>query len=222
MSANSLTGLSRLRRFNGAALLAMAAVELVYGVISIQYLELLFADPVNLDQEWAGFQARHDRVVSIYSIILVACNILGATWVYGAVRNADLLDPDRQRISPGWAIGWHLVPIANFFMPYRAMKQTYNSSTRPARELDAPLPRLFPVWWGFWLATNMAVIIPGFIYGDATPSDRMLVFAGVTDVVLAPLSVVAIYLWWMVITRITDLQGAPRPGAFHSNKEVIQ
>lgn len=223
-----ITDLSRLRRWNGVALIAMAAMELVYGVLSFQFLNLIRMGgddsvmPSVLHGLWNGYEAREAVVVNTYMVANLICAILGATWTYGAVRNAAVLDPKPERIGPMGAVFWYVVPIANLFLPYRAMKQTYNASCRPAREMAANPPRLLPLWWGFWLLTGFLAILVTGIYG-IRPSSADYQLGAMIEIAYSPLSVASIYLWWMIVTTITDMQqAAGRAAPNNLSQEVIQ
>ena len=52
--------------------------------------------------------------------------------------------------TPGWSIGWFFIPIANFWKPYRVMREIWDVSHR-SKITDSSLVGL---WWGFWLVSN--------------------------------------------------------------------
>lgn len=225
MTASPYYDLGRLRAVIGLALLAMAALELAYGVSSWQYLQLA-RDAAGLsdaefDTRWTAYQALETPVITAYGIATLACYASGAAWTLAAARNAARLLPDPRRISPGGALGWYIVPIAGMIMPFRAMRQILNSSTRPVRELNAPAPRLLVWWWGVWMVSSALVLLSMLLPAD--PETDMVPKAAFLDVINTPLAVVAIWLWWQVVTLVTHLQKAARPTApTNSAQEVIQ
>lgn len=223
MAVERYFDLSGLRWMVGLALLVMAGAELAYGVSSWQYLTLA-GDIANLDEaalnvRWDAYQAFETSMLRVYQLALIACYVLGATWIYGAARNAARLVPDPDRISPAGAVGWYIVPIANLFMPFRAMRQIFNSSTRPPRSLDADAPPLLRWWWGMWLL--VAAIVMAALVLPADPDTGMVTTAALIDVAYTPLAVLSIWLWWQVVTQITNLQKAARPAAPTLSEEVI-
>lgn len=227
MAVERYYDLGRLRIAVGLALLVMAAAELAYGVSSWQYLQLAgqIADgaltEAEIDARWTAFLAFETPMLRVYQIALIACYVLGASWILGAARNAARLVPDPRRISPGGALGWYLVPIANLFVPFQAMRQIFNSSTRPPRELDAPAPSVLHWWWGVWLLVSAIVVITLLL--PVGPDTDMVATTALIDVVNTPLSVAGLWLWWQVVTVITHLQRAARPDApTNSAQEVIQ
>ena len=231
MAAERYHDLTRLRGLIGLALLAMAWLELAYGVTSWQFLSVTraMADEALTETErdalWAGFQALESPVVALYGIVLLACYLLGAVWTYGAASNAARLVPDERRIGPEGAVGWYIVPIASLFMPFRAMGQVLNSSIRPPRDLDAPAPPLLRWWWGVWLTSSGLALLAMLIPLNARPGADAVVShvrAARIDVINTPLAVLSIWLWWQVVTLITHLQKAARPAAPTLSEEVIR
>ncbi|MCB1066351.1 MAG: DUF4328 domain-containing protein [Verrucomicrobiae bacterium] len=70
-------------------------------------------------------------------------------WTHRVVSNAYALGGEWMEITPGWAVGWYFVPLANLIRPYQALKQTWQTTF----ESDEVSP-VMPAWWGFWLISN--------------------------------------------------------------------
>lgn len=94
------------------------------------------------------FFALPAMVVGLGSVILVL------QWIYRANYNARALGATRMEFTPGWAVGWYFIPIANFWKPYQAMKEICRASLRPSRWWQEKAPALLPLWWGLWLLTS--------------------------------------------------------------------
>ena len=63
-----------------------------------------------------------------------------------------------MEFTPAWAVAWFFIPVANLFMPYRAMREIYRASepTRFGRDWgDAEVPPMLPLWWGTWVALGV-------------------------------------------------------------------
>ncbi|MEM7191236.1 MAG: DUF4328 domain-containing protein [Pseudomonadota bacterium] len=80
--------------------------------------------------------------------------ILNAVWLYRAAANANALDPDSRRIGPGWTIGWWFIPIANLWMPFRAVKQIWNTTVGSV-DILSPAPGFFGFWWAAWIIGDL-------------------------------------------------------------------
>lgn len=72
-------------------------------------------------------------------------------WIYRVCSNAHTLSK-RMTISPGWAIGWYLVPVASLFQPYESMKEIWVASSG-MKEKD--IPAAVKQWWLCYIASNI-------------------------------------------------------------------
>lgn len=77
--------------------------------------------------------------------------IINAIWIYRAAANAQAVDPIPQAIKPGWSVGWYFIPIANLWMPFRAMRETWASSVGTGWPMGSPL--LLKIWWATWVTS---------------------------------------------------------------------
>lgn len=93
--------------------------------------------------------------------------ILAATWIYRAAANMHAIRGSGMTTSPGWAVGWYFIPIANFWKPYQAMREIHGASAgRQPRQAAAATPVL-RLWWLLWLS---GFLVPWLIgtYADMT------------------------------------------------------
>lgn len=107
--------------------------------------------------------AKIEQIFGLTGLTGLACMILFGVWIVRSGKNAWLFStlarqsgrtqagfpqPFLQN-TPGWAVGWYFIPIANFWKPYGAMKEIVQAST--VREGLAA--SLLPTWWTLWLAS---------------------------------------------------------------------
>ena len=96
------------------------------------------------------------RIVGFTQIALfVATVIVFARWIYILNDNKRQFGASGLRFTPGWAVGWFFVPIANFWKPYQAMKELWQVSASPQQWQNQPSSNLLPWWWLFWVAGNI-------------------------------------------------------------------
>ena len=91
---------------------------------------------------------------TIFLIALIACFILVGRWIYRASANAHALS-NEMTISPGWAVGWYFIPIANLFKPYQAMREIWLASHFRGNWHGEPSPSIVTGWWGLWIVINI-------------------------------------------------------------------
>ena len=80
--------------------------------------------------------------------------ILVLAWIFRANHNARQLGAADMHFTPGWAVGWHFVPIAWFWKPYQAMREIWRASVNPSDWRAVPVSPLLPWWWGLWIVTS--------------------------------------------------------------------
>lgn len=91
-------------------------------------------------------------LVALVQLILgVTTAILALRWVYHSNKNLRALSGESLEYTPGWAVGWFFVPIANLFKPYQVMKEIWTVSHQHE---DTDLSRL-KQWWTFWILANV-------------------------------------------------------------------
>src|SRR6476660_3998770 len=66
------------------------------------------------------------EIGGLFSLLVTAPLFL--VWFHRAYRNAAALGAASLHFSPGWAVGWWLVPIASFWVPLLAALDLWNAS----------------------------------------------------------------------------------------------
>nr|WP_275432071.1 MULTISPECIES: DUF4328 domain-containing protein [unclassified Streptomyces] len=128
-------------------------------------------------------------------------------WFHRVRCNGQVFRPDGFSQSAGWAIGGWFVPLANFFLPYRTARETWDASTQYAsdgsyRETSGTA---VVAWW----LTFVASVILGWNFARryaaaGTPEEFRDVFsfgtvADLTTVVAAGLAV-------LFVRKLTAMQ----------------
>ena len=98
----------------------------------------------------------------LYFGVFLFSAFMTARFTYRTMRNLHTVNSPEAIISPGWAVGWHFVPIANLFKPAQAMSQIYHGTNAAIGErTDGQSP--ISVWWPFWLISGVLGNISGNI-----------------------------------------------------------
>lgn len=134
----------------------------------------------------------------------MAAFVVNAMWIYRASTNAAAIMPDTNRISPGWSVGWFIVPIANLWMPFRAIKQIWISSMNPTAHLGDAAPGFFYVWWIAWVITDIISNI-SFRYSMRDGLDNYIQSLWL-DLASTPSAVLSAFLFLQIMRRVTEAQ----------------
>ncbi|MFZ1699761.1 MAG: DUF4328 domain-containing protein [Pyrinomonadaceae bacterium] len=106
--------------------------------------------------------------VGLFSLLKIPVYITGVVaflmWLYRCYVNLPALMSDSNEFTPGWAVGWWFIPLANLVKPFQAVRSLWSESdpdidlTTPGflTNVQAGAPGFMALWWGAWLLSNFA------------------------------------------------------------------
>jgi len=162
-----------------------------------------YTDALSDYRRTPGTLAPGDILMFAALFVLLVTSIIVLRWIYRASVNAHTVADDLT-VSPGWAVGWYFIPIANLWKPFQAMKETWLASHFGANWSGGEASDLLNWWWGLWILSSLL--------GNASwrLSDSMPPLAaelGLADgIVTIPLTLILIRL----MTQIRHAQDATR------------
>lgn len=135
-------------------------------------------------------------------------------WFYRANRNLRVLGGTELRFSPGWAVVWWFIPIANLWMPYRATVEIAKASDPSVGATDRnsrkqiERPKLLMLWWLYSLLSGLAYIVILAAAGLWTPFEPGRTSTESVAVGLGGAAITAVSIWLtiLVVRLITDRQ----------------
>jgi hypothetical protein len=86
-----------------------------------------------------------------YLIVFLGTAIVVAMWMYRAHANLHEAGMPALEFTPGWAVGWYFVPIANLFKPSQAMRELWSNSLVSAQAANGGIQSHVGLWWAAWL-----------------------------------------------------------------------
>lgn len=146
---------------------------------------------------------RHTAVVELTLVAL--CAVLFLTWLYRVVANGPALGGRGLRFTPGWAVGWWFVPVANLVRPFQAVAEAWGVA---GRDQGARLGLLLPAWWGLSVLGVVSHFVAVQSGGDDIAGLRN---AAVVDVVASVVLAVDAMLCILLILQLTGRQERARP-----------
>lgn len=102
--------------------------------------------------EAAANDARQGLLALIYLLFLLAGAVVVAMWMNRSNKNIRALNAGPLTHGPN-AWGWFFCPFINLVRPFQVMRELFVSSKAYD---DKTLGVIFPLWWGMWLASNVA------------------------------------------------------------------
>lgn len=85
---------------------------------------------------------------------LVASAVTTSMWLYRANDNLRQTGATLA-YGPNGAWAWYLVPVANLFKPFQAMKEIWDASLGASAEAAGNGQALLRLWWGCWIGGNI-------------------------------------------------------------------
>lgn len=104
-----------------------------------------------------NLSAQYDLFSNIGAGIFIVTTILVMKWIYRANFNSHMLGAVGMKFTPGWAVGWCFIPIANLWKPYQVMKEIWKTSSNPSDWENQHVSGILPWWWFFWLVSSIIV-----------------------------------------------------------------
>ena len=176
----------------------VAALTTIMVVVDALFLPALLA------AAWGGADWYLDNFIATNRVMIgfkVATMIVFALWIYVAGRTLAAAGYGDCEFSPGSRIWWFLVPIANFYMPFKGMRELWNAS-HGVEDYQANAP-LVTSWWAAYLLvllSSWAVLL-------------MTDASGAGALIAIPFLLVRAVLAILMIHRITGaLSAGPRSG----------
>src|SRR3954469_12141115 len=226
-----------LRRTSG---LATAVVTLLGAQIGLIVAEMV-ARFVQADQ-LRTFQAgglvtqvqldRADAWVSgtagLSGLAFLATVVVWCIWQHHAQANAAVLSGGPLRFTPGWAVGWWFIPIANLWKPFQAVRELWKASHGGGWQTIATWS-LLGWWWATWLIGSLNVQLGsntrfGILFGSSVNIDQVSIGEAIAEdrwrVVWLAFRLVAAALAIVIVRSVERLQPAAAEAAGGSTDPV--
>src|SRR5688500_375220 len=172
----SAHGRARLVVFLFLAFIAVALFSVFSNLLQLDFLS------GEVSEEGAEANDLRQGVVALaYLAVYVALAVAFLLWLHRSARNLPALGNPKSKIefTPGWAVGWFFVPLANLFMPYKAVREVWEKSDPGIRTEEdlaftpAASSPLLLGWWVSWIAMNVLSRIAARFEGDAQSIDSL-------------------------------------------------
>lgn len=193
-------------------LIATALVYLISGLSKLAQWHVFAAlrdgnDPSELAMTIVleAIVLRHGLLGTLMSLVIIGTVTLFMIWTYRASSNIHALGGQGIRFTPGWAVAWYLVPIANLWMPYQVMSEIWRFSRNPFGPRLETTSRLLQWRWLCWLSfliggsIHLRWAVPAHGLEEVFSAEPLSIAASVFAIISAGLALV-------LVKRICSLQ----------------
>ncbi len=155
-----------------------------------------------------------NSLVALYGLGILAAGIVWLIWQFRAQSNLRALGVANLRFSPGWVVGWWIIPVANLAMPYLTVRELYKGSEPGGGAVDwmsARTAATIPLWWAAWLLQNVLAIAGSTVSaGTKNPTWNQLATREPIEIASVTMLIVAAVLAIVLVRRIDRRQEAKR------------
>ena len=144
------------RRSKIVKLLLIVGLIEVVAVLIGQIAELMGAVSLDENVELTGASSLYAIVGLIDVVLALLTVVFFSMWIYRAAANIVAAGVSGFDFTPGWAVGWYFIPIANLFKPFAAMRQIWNASHGEQGDRLNHANGPLALWWGCWVFSGIA------------------------------------------------------------------
>ncbi len=201
------------------------------------YIIAIFANLLPLLLGLAGISNNIVSVITIDLAITNIANIIGLIgfvsfvfWLYRTYRNLEPLGASKLYYSPKWALLGYIIPIANLFVPYFFMADTWRVSAAAVKDgscnqswENMPVPEVVKKWWYAHLVN--LILLPIFVFILLSVIFKL---TGNLVTIITSASLFASFLWCffsiVIINVIEDNQALAyqnQPIKNHSTRKAV-
>jgi len=198
--------------------LALDVVAVVSGVFEYQLLQQIQSGAVSGPDmtDAAAADDMRQRIIGLSQFTLyIVTVIVFSRWIYVLNCNKKPLGASDLRFTPGWAVGWFFIPVANLWKPYQAMKELWQVSANPLGWQHQERGALLPWWWFLWLLSNFLGQL-SFRLGLNAKEVSEIVASSITDIMADCSSVALEIVAIIIVSRVAKMQLAHRAGTIAS------
>lgn len=185
--------------------LLIAGVAVIAGSLIGQIAELRGIISLDENAPITGAAAAYIAAGLADVVLTLITVVFFSMWIYRAAANIVAAGTVGFDYTPGWAVGWFFVPIANLFKPYAAMRQIWNASHGGQGDELERAEGMLAIWWGTWILANIASNIAlRFTINPASSAEletgqQIGIFASLVSLALYPAA-------YRLVDRITAAQ----------------
>lgn len=133
-----------------------------------------------------------------FLLLFLAGVVSFCLWTYRVAANVRAFGSWWVRASPGWAVGWHFVPVAALWMPCLVMADVARASHSPSAGDAAPIPGFVLAWWLPWVLGNVISVASGVLETAEWPTATLAL-----TIAYIPISIASTWTACRMIGRIT-------------------
>ncbi|MCP8889224.1 DUF4328 domain-containing protein [Sphingomonas faeni] len=201
-----LVDTARLTRLATALIWIWLATDVALGMSALYTIRVLggLGGAIAPAESFAGLEKVLAATGVLNVLAVVAAGIAVLRWIYRTSRNAHAIGP-AMAFTPGWAVGWFFVPIANLWKPFQAVGETWQVSADPDAPDAVPIPAVLRIWWGCWIASSIISNIDFRLSMRAETAEQLIAASWFT-VAAVPVDIALTIALTTIMRRLSQMQ----------------
>lgn len=147
--------LSRLLQGLLCLLTLLSVASIISDFMQLHLLRLMNLGTAVTEEQIIANDARQGLIAGLSLLAFLPTMVIFLMWIHRMCRNCHGFGASGMEFTPGWAVGWYFIPIANLVKPYSAMKEIWQVSSDPAQWPRTPASSLLGFWWGAWVLASV-------------------------------------------------------------------
>ncbi len=139
-------------------------------------------------------------------VVFIGTSIVVLLWIHRANSNARALGATGMTFTPGWAVGWYFVPIAWWWKPYQAMRETWCASADPANWRRQRVPPILGWWWALWIVSFWVLVTASWAVPRGMEEARATRVESLFNIAIDVLDIPLALVFLAIVGRIHAMQ----------------
>lgn len=182
-----------------------AISELAQHQLLIRMRDGGFASELELMSAAEANDLRHGIIGIAVMLVVITTIVLFAVWIHRVSSNLHALGTPGLRFTPGWAVGWYFVPIANLWKPFQAMKEIWRASKNPGAWQSETISPVLGWWWFWWIVSSIVSNVSLRMSLRAEALDE-LISVGPVNIASSVLDVISAIFALLAVKKIGSFQ----------------
>lgn len=159
-------------RIVGVGLFACGIITLLsLGFHAKTWLEVRAVSDEQFTATLPTLQAQSFKIALWSMLLFYLTAVFFGMFLYRASDNTWAFGARKLRFSPGWTVGWFMIPIANLFVPYFVLKELWWAS---GDRVEQPhTSGNIKLWWVFWLVGALLELVVAAFKASPVRADFM-------------------------------------------------
>jgi Domain of unknown function (DUF4328) len=153
--------------------LAVLAVIVVLRVLEIGLLARIARGELVTPAEADRSDDRVAAAAITWAVLLTVTGIVWLVWQHRSHANLHAANLSGLRTTPGWAVGWWLIPLANLVKPFQTVRELWKASGGEPEWWRLPTWPVIGWWWASWIVTAILGRVAATLFRDARTVDAL-------------------------------------------------